>query len=139
MRGCSRISSRARTSAMLSSLGRNFRTFLWSLLLALAVWLAAVTAADPDVVRAYPTPVRVEVVGQDPGLVINGDLPKQVELTLRAPQSVWNELTARPDAVRAILDLSGLSAGEHKIDIQIQISVRPVRIVSATPSSVAVG
>ncbi len=123
---------------MLSSFGRNLRTFLWSLLLALAVWLAAVTAADPDVVRAYPSPVRLDVVGQDPGLVINGSLPKSVELTLRAPQSVWDQLTARPDAVRAILDLSGLSAGKHKVDIQIQISVRPVRIVSANPSSVAV-
>ncbi len=123
---------------MLSNLGRNLRTLLWSLLLALAVWLAAVTAADPDVVRAYPTPVRVEVIGQDPGLVINGNLPKQVQLTLRAPQSVWDQLTARPDSVRAILDLSGLSAGEHKVDIQIQIGVRPVRIVSTTPSSVTV-
>lgn len=119
---------------MLSKLGRNLRTFLWSLLLALAVWLAAVTAADPDEVHAYPTPVRVEVLGQDPGLVINGSLPKQVELTLRAPTSVWDQLTARPDSVRAILDLSGLSAGEHRVDIQIQIGARPVRIVSASPS-----
>src|SRR5512140_3670968 len=138
MPGCSLICSRARTSGMLSSFGRNIRTFLWALLLALAVWLAAVTAADPDIVRAYPTPVRVEIVGQDPGLVINGSLPKDVTLTLRAPQSVWDQLTARPDTVRAILDLSGLSAGEHKVDIQIQISPRPVRIVSANPSTVTV-
>ncbi len=119
---------------MLSKVGRNLRTFLWSLLLALAVWLAAVTAADPDEVHAYPTPVRVEVIGQDPGLVINGSLPQHVELTLRAPQSVWDQLTARTDSVRAILDLSGLSAGEHRVDIQIQVSARPVRIVSASPS-----
>src|SRR5512135_3484746 len=109
MRGCSLISLRARMSGMLSSFGRNLRTFLWSLLLALAVWLAAVTAADPDVVRAYPSPVRLDVVGQDPGLVVNGSLPKSVELTLRAPQSIWDQLTTRQDAVHAILDLSGLS------------------------------
>src|SRR5512142_1680928 len=138
MSGCSRICSRARTTEMLSSFWRNVRTFLWALLLALAVWLAAVTAADPDQVRAYPNPVNVEVIGQDPGLVVDGSLPKQVELTLRAPQSVWDQLTARPDAVRAILDLSGLSAGVHTINLQIQVGVRPVRIVSATPSSVVV-
>ena len=108
------------------------------MLLALAVWLAAVTAADPDLVRAYPTPVNVEVIGQDPSLVINGNLPKQVELTLRAPQSVWDQLTARPDSVRAVLDLSGMSSGVHKIDLQIQVPVRPVRIVAANPSSVTV-
>ena len=123
---------------MLSNFGRNLRTFLWSLLLALAVWLAAVTAADPDQVRAYPNPVNVEVIGQDPGLVIDGSLPKQVELTLRAPQSVWDQLSARPDGVRAVLDLSGLSAGVHTVNLQIQVSVRPVRIVSATPASVTV-
>ncbi len=123
---------------MLSNLGRNLRTFLWSLLLALAVWLAAVTAADPDQVRAYPNPVRVEVIGQDPGLVVDGNLPKQVELTLRAPQSVWDQLTARPDSVRAVLDLSGLSAGTHTVNLQIQIDERPVRIVAANPSSVTV-
>ncbi len=123
---------------MFSNLGRNLRTFLWSLLLALAVWLAAVTAADPDQVRAYPNPVRVEVIGQDPGLVVDGNLPKQVELTLRAPQSVWDQLTARPDSVRAVLDLSGLSAGTHTVNLQIQIDERPVRIVAANPSSVTV-
>jgi YbbR domain-containing protein len=107
-------------------------------MLALAVWLAAVTAADPDLVRAYPTPVELEVVGQDPGLIIDGSLPKQVVVTLRAPQSIWDQLTARPDSIRAVLDLSGLSAGVHNVVLQIQVSERPVRIVSATPTSVTV-
>jgi YbbR domain-containing protein len=123
---------------MLSNLGRNLRTLLWSLLLALAVWLAAVTAADPDVVRAYPSPVKVEVIGQDPGLVVDGSLPREVTLTLRAPQSVWDQLTARPDSIRAVLDLSGLGAGEHHLNLQIQVAERPVRIVAANPSSATV-
>jgi YbbR domain-containing protein len=123
---------------MLSNLGRNLRTFLWSLLLALAVWLAAVTAADPDQVRVYPSPVKIDVVGQDPGLIVDTALPKQVDLTLRAPQSVWNQLTARPDSIHAVLDLSGLSAGLHTVIVQIQVAERPVRIVSANPASVTV-
>jgi YbbR domain-containing protein len=123
---------------MLSNFGRNLRTFLWSLLLALAVWLAAVTAADPDQVRVYPTPIKIDVVGQDPGLIVDTALPKQVDLTLRAPQSVWNQLTARPDSIRAVLDLSGLSAGVHTVSVQIQVGERPVRIVAANPSSVTV-
>ncbi len=123
---------------MLNNIGRNLRTFLWALLLALAVWLAAVTASDPDEVHAYPAPIRVEVIGQDPGLVISGSLPKDVELTLRAPRSVWDQMRARPDSIRAVLDLSGLSAGEHKVSIQIQVDARPVRIVAANPQSVTV-
>ncbi len=121
---------------MLSNLGRNLRTLLWAFLLAVAVWIAAVTAADPDELRTYPTPIRLETVGQDPGLVIDGSVPAEVQLSLRAPQSVWNSLAAQPGSVRAVIDLSGLSAGQHEINVQVQVNARPVRIVSVTPSSV---
>lgn len=116
---------------------KNLRTFLWAFVLALSVWVAAVTAADPDEVRALTSPITVEVVGQDPGLVISTEYPKQVDVTLRAPASVWERLDADPASVRAILDLSGLSSGQHTVEIQVQVSERPVRIVSATPLTVS--
>ena len=121
---------------MLRWIGQNYRTFLWALAMSVAVWIAAVTAADPDETHPFPAPIPIEIVGQDPGLVISADLPKEVEITLRAPHSVWEQLSANPQSVRAILDLSGLSAGEHTTNLQIQVSARPVRIVSAAPSSV---
>jgi YbbR domain-containing protein len=123
---------------MIRWLATNVRTFLWALAMALAVWVAAVTAADPDEVRQFPEPISVEVIGQDPGLVITGEVPRQIELTLRAPSSVWQELLANEDDIRAILDLSGLSAGEHTLDIQVQITTRPVRIISATPRTATI-
>ncbi len=123
---------------MIRWLGANLRTFVWAFLMALAVWVAAVTAADPDEVRPYPHPIPLEVIGQDPSLVLTGDYPKQVELTLRAPRSVWEQLTNRENEMRAILDLSGLSAGQHNLAIQVQIPIRPVRIVSVTPETVTV-
>jgi YbbR domain-containing protein len=123
---------------MIRWLVTNLRTFLWAFVMALAVWVAAVSAADPDEVRPYPTPIQIEIVGQDPGLVITGDAPKQVELTLRAPSSVWGKLLNGEGDIRAILDLSGLSAGEHTLDIQIQISARPVRIISKTPRTATI-
>jgi len=113
----------------------NYRTFLWALALAIAVWLAAVTGADPDETRALTTSIPVEIVGQDPSLVINGDVPSEVRITLRAPRSVWNLINADPGLIRAILDLSGLAAGEHNIDLQIQVNARPVQIVAASPQS----
>lgn len=121
---------------MLSDLGRNLRSLLWALLLGVSVWVAAVTAADPDEVRALATPVRLEVVGQDPSLVITGELPESVRLTIRAPQSVWNQLSASPDSIRAILDLSGVTAGQHRVTPQIQIDARPARAVTVDPSSI---
>ncbi|HVN15770.1 MAG TPA: CdaR family protein [Anaerolineales bacterium] len=118
------------------SLGTNLRTLLWALILALAVWVAAVTAADPDEVHTLQNPVKLELVGQDPSLIISGDYPQQVDVTLRAPSSVWERINADPASVRAILDLSSLSSGQHTVNIQIQVSERPVRLIAASPSSV---
>jgi YbbR domain-containing protein len=115
----------------------NFRTFLLALILAIAVWISAVTAADPDEVRS-PIAVPLEIVGQDPSLVITSEIPATIEVTLRAPRSVWEQLTAQEDPVRAILDLSNLSAGEHEREVRIQVSVRPTQIVLANPASVSV-
>lgn len=123
---------------MLSNLGRNLRSLLWAFILGLAVWVAAVTAADPDEVRAYPNTISVEIVGQDPGLVITSEVPHDVRLTLRAPQSIWNQLATRPDSAKAILDLSGVGPGTHRLDLQIQVEARPVRVVTLDPASVLV-
>lgn len=121
---------------MLRWISLNYRTFLWAFALAISVWIAAVTGADPDETRLLPDPVAVEIVGQDPTLVINSDIPKEVEISLRAPVSVWRVLDADPSLVRVILDLSGLSAGEHTSELQIQVDARPVQILSASPKSV---
>ena len=94
----------------------NLRMFLWALVLALAVWVAAVTSSDPNEVRVYPTPINIQIVGQDSGMIITGNVPHQVQLTLRAPRSVWDQITAKPDSVRAILDLSGLKAGTTSVE-----------------------
>jgi len=106
-------------------------------MLALAVWIAAVTAADPDQVHPLGSAVPLEIVGQSSNLVLSTDFPRQVNVTLRAPTSVWDKITANPSSVRAILDLSGLSDGEHTVNIQVQVSEQPVRIVSVTPARVA--
>jgi YbbR domain-containing protein len=123
---------------MIRWLVTNIRTFLWAFIMALAVWVAAVSSADPDEVNAYPNPIPVEIIGQDPSLVIVGDVPDQVEVTLRAPSSVWQRMLNEENAIRAILDLSGLSAGEHTLEIKVQISTRPVRLVSQNPRTATV-
>ncbi len=117
-------------------ISENYRTFLWALALSTAVWIAAVTSADPDETRALSSAVSIQIIGQDPSLVISSAIPTEAEVTLRAPRSVWNVIEADPQSVRAILDLSGLSAGEHSIDLQIQINARPVQIVSVGPSTI---
>jgi len=114
----------------------NIRTFLLALVLGVSVWVSAVSAADPDEVRVYPKPIPIEIIGQESSLILTGDVPRDMDVTIRAPRSVWEELTTQDNAVRAIIDLSGLSTGEHTVDIQTQVSLRPNQIVLENPASV---
>ena len=116
----------------------NIRTFLLALVLGVSVWVSAVTGADPDEVRIYPDTVMLKVIGLDPSLIITSDRPKEVEVTLRAPNSVWEQLTAQDNSVQATLDLSGLGAGEHLVDVQLRVLAAPYQIVLADPATVTV-
>ena len=117
---------------------KNIRTFLLALVLGVSVWVSAVSAADPNEVHSYPNPIPLQVIGQDPSLVVTSDLPSTVEVSLLAPRSVWELLTAREDMVHASLDLTGLSAGKHTVDVQITVGLRPYQIVRANPTTVTV-
>src|SRR5512138_1617162 len=119
-------------------LASNIRTFLLALVLGIAVWVSAVSAADPDEVQFYPKSIPIEIVGQDPTLVLTNELPSNVEVKIRAPRTVWDTLTSQDNMVRAILDLTGLGAGEHNVDVQVQITPRPTQIVLQNPQKVTV-
>lgn len=119
---------------MIRWLTRNIRSFLLALALGVAVWVTAVTAANPDETQAYPNPIPIEIIGQDPGLVMTGAaVPGSVEVTLRAPHSVWQGILAGESSIHAVADLAGLGTGTHLVNVQIQIDASPVRIISVTP------
>jgi YbbR domain-containing protein len=126
---------------MFSSL-RAFLKYLPSLLmafaLAVAVWISAVTAADPNEERVYARPVTLEVIGQDPTLVVVSTTAAPISLTLSAPRSVHERMLNEQVAVRAIADYSGLGVGTHTVPVQIQVGVRPVGIVSYSPQVVSI-
>ena len=117
---------------------KNIRTFLLALVLATAVWISAVTSADPNEAKVYPNSIPLDVIGQDPSLIISGDIPANVEVKLRAPRSVWNQLITQENSVQATLDLSGLSAGQHTLNIQIRVNARPYQIVLVSPQTVSI-
>jgi len=121
---------------MLRWISDNYRTFLWALSLAIAVWISAVTSADPDETRTLSEPITLQIIGQAPNLVLTNDVADKVELTMRAPQSVWDQIDADPQLIKALLDISGLSSGEHTLEVQVQVDARPVQILSTAPKSV---
>ncbi len=117
---------------------RTLPVLLAAFVLALAVWISAVTSNDPLEERPYPQSVPIEIIGQDPGLVQTANVPTSVSLVLSAPRSIWTALTTEQGAVRAIVDLSGLTAGVHSVPVQVQIIPRPVRKISQSPQSITV-
>ena len=118
---------------MLRSIGTNLRTLLLAFILAVAVWVGAVTAADPDETRIFPNLVPIQFIDQDPALIATGQVPQKVQVTLRAPRSVWDKMTSDPTSVEAVADLTGLGAGNHTVSVQLQVTARPVRIISVDP------
>jgi len=119
-------------------LASNIRTFLLALILGVAVWVSAVSAANPNEVNTYPRPIPIEIVGQDSSLVLTSKIPDSMSVSLRAPHTVWESLINQDDAVRAILDLSNLGAGEHNVELQVQVGVRPIQILQKNPTTVTV-
>ena len=90
---------------------RNLRTFLLAFSLAIIVWISAVNNSDPTVTRTYPQSIPLELVGLDPSLVVLGQLPESITMQMMAPVSVWDQIGKDEGEVRAIVDLSGKSAG----------------------------
>lgn len=117
---------------------RNLSALGLALILAIAVWFSAVTSADPDEVRTFPRAIPLEIVGQDPGLVIVGTLPESINLALRAPRSVWDKISVADSPIRAVVDFAGLSAGEHSLAVQVQVRIGPAQLVSVSPQNISV-
>jgi YbbR domain-containing protein len=103
--------------------------------LALIVWVSAVTAADPNQERTFSVPI--EIIGQNEDIEIVSDVPERLLFRLYAPRSVLNQLNDENGNLNAWIDLSELGPGTHEVPIQRSISpeVRPVRVVEATPRS----
>ena len=116
----------------------NLSTLILSFVLALVVWISAVTASDPNVELTRTVPI--EIVGQEPDTLMVGSIPTQARVTMRAPSSVWDRMSSVENAVRTWIDLTGLGDGSHVVLVQIYINevFRPVRLISLNPESVTV-
>ncbi|OQY26901.1 MAG: hypothetical protein B6I38_10730 [Anaerolineaceae bacterium 4572_5.1] len=113
-------------------LGKNIGTFLLAFLLALIVWISAVTSSDPNIEEVITVPL--EVVGLSADMVILEDLPRNITVTVYAPQSKIEQLKA--ESMRAWITVTDLEPGIYRIPIQIDIPehISPIRLISTSPS-----
>jgi YbbR domain-containing protein len=124
--------------SILRAFMKSIPTLVLSLALAIAVWISAVSAADPVQQRAYPRTVTIEWIGQSPALIVSGDVPSQVSVTLSAPSSIWDRMLSDRSPVRAWVDLTGLGPGTHTLEVNIQTQIQPVKIVNKAPKTVTI-
>ncbi len=98
----------------------NLSTLILAFALSVVVWISAVTAADPNIESSRIVPL--EIVGLDPDMLVVGNVPSQVRVTLEAPTSVIDRMGSLESAVSAWVDVSGLEAGTYELEVQIQVN-----------------
>ena len=116
----------------------NLPTLLTALIFAVGVWIFAVTQADPTITQTYPQPLDIEIIGLDPNLTIVNEISQRVNLTIRAPSSIFNQLENDPNLIEVTLDLSGLDSGVHTLKPQVNIGLSPAEVVRMNPATVFV-
>jgi YbbR domain-containing protein len=116
----------------------NLSNMVLAIALAVVVWISAVTAANPNIERTRTVPL--EILGLDPDMLVIGPVPTQVRVTLEAPTSVMDSMSASDSAVSAWVDVSGLEPGSHDLEVQVAVNeaFRPVRIGTIVPDIVSV-
>lgn len=118
-------------------LGKNLSTILLAFVLSIVVWISAVVTADPNEELTF-RPVTIEKVGLASDLLIVGEVPTQVRLTLRAPRSIWDQLNKDPDLVSAWIDLSGYGPGTHTIEVKTRVDISPIRYEMIDPEEIEI-
>lgn len=115
---------------------RNLPLMILSLILAMLAWTVAAEDADPTLVDPYPQQIPVEVRGVPQDMVVVGTVEATVELTVRAPRSVWEEL--EPADFTVFADLSGLNTGRHEVPVEVRLAIEPTDIVEHSPEVITV-
>ncbi|MGQ9517359.1 MAG: CdaR family protein [Anaerolineae bacterium] len=111
-------------------------SILLALILAVIVWVVAMNEENPITRGTWGEPIPIELVNQPAGTVIVGDVPKTVQVEMRAPQSSWRDL--RRESFRAVVDLAGAQIGMNQFEVHVECSDPRVEILESRPSTISV-
>lgn len=113
-------------------LGSNLTSLILSLLLALVIWISAVTSSNPNVEAELTVPLEVRQQASD--LAIVDPLPQTVNLKVLAPESIIQSLEEDNPLV-AYINLTDISAGTYRFTVLVQIpdQLKPIRILEQNP------
>jgi len=112
----------------------NIALMILSLTLAGLAWIVSVEAEDPTLEQPYSQPIPIAPPEPPAGMVIVGEFDQSVQVTVRAPESVWMSLTL--DDFTATVDLTGLGTGVHETPVQVELHKHPARRILVEPEYV---
>ena len=115
---------------------RTLSILLLAFILAVATWISAVVAADPNE-DTQSQSIAIEVVGQNSNLILTGTPPSQARLSITAPRSIITQLKNNASLIKVWVDLSGLEAGQHTVPVKAQVNASPLRINEIEPAEVS--
>jgi len=121
---------------MLRWLWENLGSMVLALTLAIAVWVVAIFEENPSVKGLFPEPIPIEVINKPEGMILWPEISEEVRVTIRAPRSSWENLS--PNKFRAVVDLSGLTAGVHEVPVQVECLDRAVKILEKKPDKIGI-
>ena len=120
---------------MLRWLWNNLGSLLLAFILALAVWIVAVTNADPTETRELG-PISIDYSGLRQGLLVVGEPPPTAgSVTVRAPLSVWEQIGSQNVAL--VVHLEGLEEGTHELAVETSVDVQPAQVSQWNPELIS--
>lgn len=95
-----------------------------ALILAVLAWVVAAEKADPTRTEPYPQKIQITPSGLPEGMVVVGEFDETVQVTVRAPESVWRSIGT--DDFSAAIDLTGLvEAGAYSVPVVVELREQP--------------
>lgn len=114
----------------------NAPLLILSLILGVLAWIVAVEESDPTREELFPQAIPVTLVNLPEGMTIVEVFDEEVEVTVRAPDSVWNSLKVDDFAVTA--DLTELGTGTREVPIGLVLDKYPSRVTQVEPEHITV-
>jgi len=107
---------------------------LLAVVLAVLIWIIASQEKDPTIVGTFSTPLPIVRVNEPPNALVYEQSADSTRVTLRAPQSLWGQLS--PDMFKAEIDLAGQPFGQLTLPIRVLVVNRAIEFVRSDPATV---
>ena len=114
----------------------NWGIALLSIVLALGLWVYVTDRENPDVTDWLPFTVAVEEANPPQGRAVFPPLQESIRVRVRAPESVFERLTA--EDFRATVDLAGATGGRTTVEVSVDPLESRAVVVDFSPETISV-